>query len=400
MRILLGKMLALVLSALLPTISALAEDAPQATPSSEIDGFNFNFVYTGEFATSSGGLLSGDAYLDNIDMTLETDLESLLGWSNSKLMIYVLGNQGRSPSAFIGDTQGVSNIDAPDTWKLYELWYQRTWVQDKYSIRAGLYDYNSEFDVLETAGLFLNSSFGIGPDIAQSGENGPSIFPTTSLALRGRFTTDRNFYLQGVILDGVPGDPLNSHGTHIKLNSEDGLMLALEAGKILDEGAYKKIAVGSWRYSKNSVESAAGVAISGQKNWGIYALAEARLFNENDVLQGLSGFVRYGIANSDINQLDSYLGIGAVYTGWFPKRNQDQLGIAIANAFSSDQYRAESAIAGSKSEGRESTIEITYRAQLTKWLAVQADYQHVINPGLEGTVANANVFLFRFEIGF
>ncbi len=268
MRILLGKMLALVLSALLPTISALAEDAPQATPSSEIDGFNFNFVYTGEFATSSGGLLSGDAYLDNIDMTLETDLESLLGWSNSKLMIYVLGNQGRSPSAFIGDTQGVSNIDAPDTWKLYELWYQRTWVQDKYSIRAGLYDYNSEFDVLETAGLFLNSSFGIGPDIAQSGENGPSIFPTTSLALRGRFTTDRNFYLQGVILDGVPGDPLNSHGTHIKLNSEDGLMLALEAGKILDEGAYKKIAVGSWRYSKNSVESAAGVAISGQKTGG------------------------------------------------------------------------------------------------------------------------------------
>src|SRR3546814_3364842 len=34
------------------------------------------------------------------------------------------------------------------------------------------------------AGLFIGSPHGIGTDFAQSGQNGPSIFPSTSLAAR------------------------------------------------------------------------------------------------------------------------------------------------------------------------------------------------------------------------
>jgi porin len=54
-------------------------------------------------------------------------------------------------------------------------------------VKIGLYDLNSEFDVIEAAALFLNPSHGIGPDFAQSGRNGPSIFPVTSLAIRGEY---------------------------------------------------------------------------------------------------------------------------------------------------------------------------------------------------------------------
>ena len=52
------------------------------------------------------------------------------------------------------------------------------------SLLGGIYDLNSEFDRLQAAGLFLNSSFGVTPEIAQSGETGPSIFPRTAAGLR------------------------------------------------------------------------------------------------------------------------------------------------------------------------------------------------------------------------
>ena len=68
--------------------------------------------------------------------------------------------------------------------KLYEAWFEQTLFDDRLSFKAGLYDLNTEFDVVETAGLFINSSHGIGPDFSQSGVNGPSIFPTTSLGIR------------------------------------------------------------------------------------------------------------------------------------------------------------------------------------------------------------------------
>jgi len=77
--------------------------------------------------------------------------------------------------------------------------------------------------VIETAGLFINSSFGIGPDYAQSGQNGPSIYPFTSVALRLAYQQTDNYYLQAAVFDGVSGDPDDSKGTHIRCSGGDGL---------------------------------------------------------------------------------------------------------------------------------------------------------------------------------
>ena len=75
------------------------------------------------------------------------------------------------------------------------------------SLLLGLYDLNSEFDVIETAGLFLNSSFGIGAEYGSSGRNGPSIFPATSFGARLSGQPVQSLFIRGAVLDGVPGDP-------------------------------------------------------------------------------------------------------------------------------------------------------------------------------------------------
>ena len=57
-----------------------------------------------------------------------------------------------------------------------------------------------------SASLFLNSSFGIGPEFSQSGLEGPSIFPNTSVGARFAIKPIEEIVLRTAALDGVPVD--------------------------------------------------------------------------------------------------------------------------------------------------------------------------------------------------
>ncbi len=217
-------------------------------------GVEFEFVYTGEvFGNTTGGVQQGTDYLDNIDLILAVDAEKLISWKGASFQVYGLGNYGGSPSGTAGDFQSVSNIDSPNTWKLYEAWYQQNLFDDKLSFLVGLHDLNSEFDVIETAGLFLNSSHGIGVEYSQTGQNGPSVFPTISLAGRVRVQPLDYLYIQTAVYDGVAGDPNDAEGTQIQFDSGDGVLIASEVGFLTEdfrEGLpYGKFALGGWAYT-------------------------------------------------------------------------------------------------------------------------------------------------------
>jgi len=64
--------------------------------------------------------------------------------------LYGLANHGHDASDDAGDAQGVDNIAAPQTIKLYEAWWQRAFLSDHISLLLGIYDLNSEFDAIET----------------------------------------------------------------------------------------------------------------------------------------------------------------------------------------------------------------------------------------------------------
>ena len=147
-------------------------------------------VYTGEVLSNlAGGLESGSRYLDNLDLELEFEIADTIGFGAGTVFVRGLYNNGSTFSdELVGDLQVVSNIDAGRSWRIFEFWYE---VGDApWSLRTGLYDLNSEFDTNETGSVFLNSSHGIGSEIGQTGENGPSIFPVSSLGLRGAFQAD------------------------------------------------------------------------------------------------------------------------------------------------------------------------------------------------------------------
>lgn len=187
------------------------------------------------------------------------------------------------------------------------------------------------FDVeIQGAGLFIHSSHGTAAELGLSGRNGPSIFPTTSLAARLQIRSDKKFFARFVVADGVPGDPDDPGGTEIRFDSGDGVFIAGEIGfynfpspKLSARTRHSaeaspeqappdrragKIAIGAWGYTGDFDESfglagAAGPTRSG--SYGVYLLAEQRIyFEREDPNQDLSIYARLGIADPKTTMAD------------------------------------------------------------------------------------------------
>lgn len=348
------------------------------------DPVAFEIVYTADaVANLSGGVERGARYLDNLDLILAADLDALIGWRGADFAFHAIYNNGTSISALAGDAMAVSNIETGTrSFRILEAWIEQPIGADA-SVKAGLYDLNSEFDVLESANLFVGSAHGIGMDIGQTGENGPSIFPVTSLGVRFAGALARGLQIRVAALDAVPGDPDDPGRTAIRLDSDEGALLIGEAE--MSVGGTKVLA-GHWRYTASFDDFAGG---SGKGNAGYYLRAEAPLVQADNLR--LDGFARLGTAAGRFNMFDRFLGTGLVLSGI---RDDDAVGLALAAAWTSREYQQVSG-----ADGGEFVVEATYRAPLSDYLTLQPNVQYVIDPSADPTLDNAFIAGLRVELG-
>ncbi len=343
-------------------------------------------TYTPEvMANVSGGIDRGTRYLDNLDLVLETDMEALLGWRGAELHLYGLYNNGNSISELVGDAFAVSNIEtAVSAFRLYEAWIDQK-IGSSFSVKAGLYDLNSEFDALEASGLFMGSAHGIGADISQSGLNGPSIFPYTSLAVRLEKNFASGVTIRAAVLDAVPGDPDHPRRTAVKLDSDEG---ALVIGEIDIPVGGGRLLLGHWRYTAD-FETFDGFDASG--NAGTYLRGEAELLHAGDTR--LDGFFRLGKAAGRFNMFDAFASAGVKLTGVAADDGEDELGFAVAHGWTSDGYRDMTGAGPG-----ETVFELTYRRSVTPFLALQPNLQYVMSPSADPMTDDALVIGLRAEI--
>jgi len=384
-------------------------------------GIAAGLSYLGEvFTDLAGGLRRGPVYVHNISLTLSLDLHKLAGWRGATLFLYGMGIGGGNPERRFGEIQTVSNIAASDATRLYEAWIEQDLFAGRLSLLAGLYDLNSEFDVIEAASVFLNSSQGIDPTFAFTGLNGPSIFPYTTLGFRARLKTG-GFYVQSVVLNGLAGDPADPDGTRVVFRKGNGVLLAAEAGyrfplarrrhrrqavresirRYIAPDYAGKIALGLWGYTARFAPvlpppEGAG-EIRGDR--GFYVLLSHTVWRQDgDSGRDLTAFARVGVANPRLNRLALFTGGGISFAGLFPGRSRDIAGLAFAAAFNGDGYMRMAARAGSPVRRAEWNLELTYQSRLLSWLDLHPDVQFVIHPSMAPAVRNAFGFDIRVEI--
>jgi porin len=404
-------------------VSVLAQNPSGVKEQLADHGVAITTLYGAVLSGVDTGREQGGTYSGNLNVQVSLDGDRLFGRSGLTLFVDGLWIHGGQPSAILGDAQGVSNLSAPPAVTLYEAWLQYNLFGNKVSALAGRYDLNTEFYRLQSAGLFLNSSFGIGPEFSGSGSDGPSIFPNTSLGVRLAFKPKANVVVRGSILDGAPVD--RADGSVGAFRGGDGLLLVSEVA-VLNRGASgdrmeklrfrigrasglppydNKVAAGGWYYTAtfddlNNVD-ASGTPRQVHGSAGAYVVGDALLFrSKTDPRRRLAGFVEAGLADARVNRFGSYVGAGAVATGPLPTRPADELGVAIAIARNGSGYLNSRRRFGQPTEPFEAAIELTYLVQIASRLAVQPDFQYVIHPNTDAMVPNGRAFQLRFEVAF
>lgn len=372
-------LLGITLAAAAPSI-ANAQEVPAVLSLSARDTLDL-------WANVSGGKRTGFTELNKLQLggTLATDRLGLNGFS---VHVQLFRTDGSSLSEKVGDIQTVDSIDARPVTRLFESWVEQKVGDDNrsFAVRVGLMDLNADYDSIQTSSLFVNSSQGIGADVARSGLNGPSIYPVSSLGVRISWLPNKRWTFRIAAFDGVPGDLDHPRAfVSAKLSSRDGALLIGQTDYHLSEKA--KIEAGAWRYS-TFLAAVSRKALT-YPDQGAYISVEGPLPH----LDKLSAWMRLGVADSRAQSVTTYLGAGLVAQDIVPGRPNDRLGLAVARAMIGEPARR-----AARLPSAETDFELSYQLKIQGTFAVQPDLQYVVHPASEPHIGNALVFGIRFVL--
>lgn len=366
--------------------------------------YEFGALYTADaLANVHGGLREGSAWVDYAELAGMFDAGRALGIGDLTLFASVVRtNRPTFSERYVGDAMVVSNIDSGHALRVLEAWFD--WGFEAHgqgSVRVGLYDLNSEFDATESRGLFINSAYGIGQELAQTGRNGPSIYPVTALAGRIAWAPREPWLIEFAVVDGVPGDPGDSHRSRWHLSRSEGALLIGEVTAAA--GPLAQLSVGHWRYTEEFV----GLAPNGsdgkvereRDNCGTYVTAEFRPRGEPGAdTPRWSAFIRAGTANDRVNVYERHVAAGVLAELSWPGAHGSSLGLAASEARVGADYRSLQRRSGHEIERYERNVELTWRVPVGEHVVLQPDVQYVMNPGAERTVPDAWVVGIRVEL--
>ncbi len=291
----------------------------------------------------------------------------------------------------VGDLQVFDKQNASPYLQLFELWYQQQWWDDKFRIKIGKVDANTEFSVIDNGLPFINSSAQVSPTIF--------VFPTTPdpmPSINLFFTPNDTYYAGfgayyanrsdrfGDLVDDPARVQLTTGGAF--LIGEAGLKW--HAAPLLQQAGNFKL--GAWGQNGTFTRFD---ATQQHGTYGYYVIVDQTLWQppgEPDNGRGVRSFLEYGGTPDDINAIDRHIGGGITWTGPINARPNDVIGF-------SPQYTRFSPQA-ELTYPYELALEGFYQWQLTAWSFFQPDLQFIEHPG--GTHPNALVLTLRVQISF
>lgn len=377
------KKITTVLLGILISGIAIAQECDSLSNSS----LNLSFSYVGDGVSckKKGYNLQG-TYLGMANAQLLFNTQAAGWWRGGEFHLNLANTHGGMPSDdFIGDFQGVTNIEAGDRTFFQELWYCQSF--GKLSASVGIKDMNAEFSVNEFGSTFVNSSFALHSTFTDN--ISASIFPNTGLGgvLSYSFTPTHTARLG--VFDGNPGFmAIHPASFTSPFEDNDGIMAIGEytynKGMAINEtGSYK---LGVYFHSHNTNEDVLNNRQSGH-NYGIYFIGNQRFTSSFAGYRILEGFLQLSCSPVESNTNQLYAGAGVILRGLASADCSDELGLAIAYAHLHGTFYQS-----------EKIVELTYKYSAGSHLYLQPDIQYVINPSRFG-VATPNALVGILRVG-
>ena len=392
-----SKPVLIILTGILPVVFA---SAGEFTTFKNDQGIDLFFDYTGEVMSNvSGGDHTGSGYNGLASFGIDVDLGQAIGWQGLTLRLSGMDLHGSGIGSRVGDMLGVSNIEGYGSVRLYESWMEKSFAGESLSLRVGLLLADEEFSTIDTAGLFLNSTFGWPEFISMNTVNTGPAFYIPAAGLRLLWEPSEAWYGQVGIYDGDTFDSsdgdntVNRHGLHWELGNGQGTFGMAELGYHHNQaedagglpGTYK---LGGWWHSGEFQDLRGGASHDGIQ--GVYASGEQRVYREYGD-QGLSLFVRAGFAPEDRSEVDYSFQVGASYVGLIPGRDIDTAALGLSYAHISGDLPGRTA---------ETVVEAAYEFVMSDDFIIQPSVQWIGDPGATGELDDAVVLGLRVNLSF
>ncbi len=378
----------------------------------------------------SGGIQRGADYDGVTLMSVGLDTQRAFGWEGGTINVSAWNIRGRSISSDnLLNLQTVSGILAAPTTRLWEVWYQQSFLDGRFDVKLGQQSLDQEFITSQYSGLFINTVMGWPMVPSADLYAGGPAYPLSSLGVRLRGQLGGGFTaLGGVFQDNPPGGPFDADSQLLgstrwggNFNLRTGALFIAELQYALNQpgngdmdygnhtaglpGTYK---LGVWvdtapfpsqRFDNTGLSLAdpntTGVPQMLRNNFSIYGVVDQMVWRPaDDSPRSVGVFARLMGAPGDRNLINFSVNAGFVLKAPLPDRDDDSLGIGFGVAKvspSAGGLDADTAFfSGSPFpvRGSETFIEVTYQIQATGWWQLQPDFQYVFNPG--GGIQNPN----------
>jgi porin len=379
-------------------------------------GVTFGLTETSEYlANLRGGLSRGGAYDGLTTATVGIDTQKAFGLPGGQFNISALQIHGRNLSADrLGTLNTASGIEAESTTRLWEMWYQQSFLDKRVDVKIGQQSIDQEFITSTYSATFINTMFGWPALPSYDMPSGGPAYPLSALGVRVRGQITPSLTALAGVYDGDPlgNNPDNLHGTNFNLHNgtlfigelqyainqpAEGELVSTDTSSKLP-GTYK---IGVWynngrfddqRFDNTGLSLAnpasSGVPQSHHGDYSIYAVADQMVWRPDpDEPRSVGVFMRVMGAPNDRNLVSFSANLGVVLKAPFKGRDDDSAGLALTyikiGSHVHDLDLDNRALTGGPYGVRtsETALEATYIYQVTPWWQLQADAQYTFNAG-------------------
>jgi porin len=381
-------------------------------------GISFGLQETSEYLyNTTGGLGTGGAYDGLTEMSLGLDTQKAFGLPGGTFNVSALQIHGTNLSErYLGTLNTASGIEADDSTRLWELWYQQAFLNNRVDVKIGQQSLDQEFMISSYANTFINTMFGWAAVPSYDMPAGGPAYPLSALGARVRAQITPSVTTLVGVFDGNPapgvGDPqqLNPSGTNFNLHN--GTLFIGEIQYFVNQpgegamempngknsasgglpGTYK---LGVW-YNNNSFPdqlidntglslanpNSTGIPEQHTGNYSFYAVADQMIWRPDpDEPRSIGVFARVMGAPGDRNEVSISANLGVVMKAPFKGRDNDSVGLALTYIKIGNHLSDFDAQSGLVPRSSETAVEATYQYQVNPWWQLQGDMQYTFNPG-------------------
>ena len=342
----------------------------------------------------SGGVNEKTSSRELLVIDAELDLEKPLKIPGGTLFAqFQHATAERGGTMDTGDIQAFSNLEVESSIdELYEFWYQQELFNGKLRLKVGKVDANTEFNYVNAAGGFANSSGGFSPTIFTF-----PTYPNPAMSVNlfwqptDTVTLSYGYYDGSNAVDGIETGKLGP-STFFSSDKSDDYFHILQIEKEWSElgslGAGRASA-GIWHHTGDFATFSGG---TDSGTTGFFLTFEQQLIGTTED-QGYFGFAQYGWADEEVSEIAQHIAFGLVARSTGITREGDEAGIYVSYVDLSDE-------AGAGFSKDETAIDLYYNFSMNDSFSLQPEIQYIFNPSGSAVLDDAFVAGIRASITF